>query len=179
MRFNIYRGCRSKPLLLQLRIGGGCLRGSLCSKESQVRKSAGHDGFLLSFAPDQWDSVKKFGQFRYQPLEGNRWFARGISATSDHLEKFRVLVEVANDLSHGFEIDRKELDENGYSPAKYSKQFSAVAECCIIELYSALDGIRDVVFAVYSSVRGVQKNQRVSFFLKQKIMNIQLNFQMS
>jgi hypothetical protein len=123
---------------------------------------------LLSFAPDQWDSVKKFGQFRYQPLEGNRLFARGISATSDHLEKFRVLVEVANDLSDGFEIDRKELDENGYSPAKYSKQFSAVAECCIIELYSALDGIRDVVFAVYSSVQGVQKKSTSKLFSKAK-----------
>ncbi len=108
-----------------------------------MRKPAGHDGFLLSFVPDQWDSVIKFGQFKYQPLEGNRLFARGISATSSHLEKFRVLVEVANDLSQGFEIVRKELDENGYSPAKHSKQFSAIAECCINELYSALDGIRD------------------------------------
>jgi hypothetical protein len=121
-----------------------------------MAKIVGHDGFVLNFVPDLWDSAVKFGKFNYLPLEKNYNFKRGIGTTADHLNKFRVLAEVATNLMAGFEIDAMELDGRGYSEAKHSRQFSAVGECCINELYSALDGIRDVIYAVYSSVQGVQ-----------------------
>ncbi|WP_017445684.1 hypothetical protein [Gayadomonas joobiniege] len=131
-------------------------------------KSAGHDGFLLAFAPEQWDAVKKFGTFKYEALEGNRYFNRGIQATSDHLDKFRVLAELGNDLIPGFDDDAVELDKNGYSPAKYSRKFAAIAECSVNELYAALDGIRDVIYSVYSKIQGVQKKSTSKLFSKAK-----------
>ncbi|MFB2734655.1 hypothetical protein [Shewanella mangrovisoli] len=133
-----------------------------------MRKSAGHNGFLLAFAPEQWDAVKKFGTFKYKPLQDDFYFKRGISTTSHHLEKFRVLAELGNDLLPGFNLDEKELDSNGYSPAKFSRKFAAVAECCINELYAALDGIKDVIFALYKDVQGVQKKSTSKLFTKAK-----------
>ncbi len=133
-----------------------------------MRKSAGHDGFLLAFAPEHWDAVKKFGTFKYKPLQDNFYFTRGISTTSHHLEKFRVLAELGNDLIPGFDHDAKELDSNGYSPAKFSRKFAAVAECSINELYAALDGMKDVIFAVYKDVQGVQKKSTSKLFTKAK-----------
>lgn len=133
-----------------------------------MRKPAGHDQFLLTFAPEQWDAVVKFGKFKYKPLEGNRLFSRGIRTTADHLEKFRVLAGIANQLIPGFEVDNAELNNNGHTEAIYSKQFAAVAECCINELYASLDGIRDVIYAVYSSLQGVQKKSTSKLFSKAK-----------
>lgn len=141
-----------------------------------MRKSAGHDGFLLAFVPEQWDAVKKFGTFKYEALEGNRCFSRGINATSDHLEKFRVLAEIGNDLIPGFDHDADELDKNGYSPAKYSRKFAAIAECSINELYAALDGVRDVIYAVYSNVQGVQKKSTSKLFSKAKNNEYSIGF---
>jgi hypothetical protein len=133
-----------------------------------MSKSAGHDGFLLAFAPEQWDAVRKFGTFKYQPLQDDLYFNRGIKTTSHHLEKFRILAALGNDLIPGFELDRKELELHGYSPAIFSRKFAAVAECCINELYAALDGIRDVIFAVYQDVQGVQKKSTSKLFTKAK-----------
>jgi hypothetical protein len=133
-----------------------------------VKKVAGHDSFLLVFAPDEWDAVDRFGKFKYAPLEGNKIFKRGISATSDHLAKFRVLAEIGNELIGGFDLDRQEMNEKGHTHAKYSRQFAAIAECCVNELYAALDGIRDVIYAVYSSIKGVQKKSTSKLFSKAK-----------
>lgn len=136
--------------------------------EESLRKSAGHDVFLLSFAPEQWNSVTKFGKFNYKHPKNKALFERGVQATSDHLQKFQVLAELASEISPGFDLDSKELDENGYSHAKHSFQFAAVAECCVNELYASLDGIRDVIFAVYSSIQGVQKKSTGKLFTKAK-----------
>ncbi len=133
-----------------------------------MKKVAGHDAFLLVFAPEEWDAVDRFGKFKYALLEGNKIFKRGISATSDHLDKFRVLAEIGNELIGGFDFDRKEMNEKGHTHAKYSRQFSAIAECCINELYAALYGIRDVIYAVYSSIEGVQKKSTSKLFSKAK-----------
>ena len=131
-----------------------------------MSKIVGHDGFVLNFVPDLWDSVVKFGKFNYAPLAESYMFKRGIGTTADHLNKFRTLADVATNLIPGFDIDAEELDRNGHSTAKYSAQFAAVAECCINELYSSLDGIRDVIYVVYSSAQGVQKNSTGKLFLK-------------
>lgn len=141
-----------------------------------MRKSAGHDGFLLNFAPEHWNSVTKFGKFNHQLPKNGKLFQRGVQATADHLQKFQVLAELASEISPGFDIDRKELDANGYSHAKYSFQFAAVAECCVNELYASLDGIRDVIYAVYSSIQGIQKKSTGKLFIKAKNMEYGTDF---
>jgi len=134
------------------------------------------DKFLINFVPEQWDSVTKFRKFKYIPLEDNRLFKRGISATEEHLAKFRTLAEIANELIPKLEIDENELKKDGYTSAKYSRQLSAIVECNINELYSSLDGIRDVIYSIYSHIQGIQKKSTSKLFSKAKENKYPNNF---
>ncbi|MFT4925086.1 MAG: hypothetical protein ACI8WB_001176 [Phenylobacterium sp.] len=62
--------------------------------------------------------------------------------------------------------DREQLEAEGFSPAVYSKEFAAVVESCACELYSTLDGVRDIIFTVYNEVQGVQKKSNEKLFRK-------------
>ena len=73
-------------------------------------------------------------------------------------------IAVANELSKQLDYDREELDRTGYTPGTYSKKYAAVIECCINELYSSLDGIRDVIYATFQGIRGVQKKSTEKTF---------------
>jgi hypothetical protein len=134
------------------------------------------DKFLINFVPEQWDSVTKFRKFKYIPLEDNKLFKRGISTTEEHLAKFRTLAEIANELIPKLEIDENELKKDGYTSAKYSRQLSSIVECNINELYSSLDGIRDVIYAVYSDIQGIQKKSTSKLFSKAKENMYPTNF---
>lgn len=134
------------------------------------------DKFLINFNPEQWDSVTKFRKFKYIPLEDNWLFKRGISTTEEHLSKFRTLAEIANELIPKLEIEEIELKKEGYTSAKYSRQLSAIVECNINELYSSLDGIRDVIYSVYSHIQGIQKKSTSKLFSKAKNNNYPNNF---
>lgn len=91
-----------------------------------------------------------------------------MKSTNEHLEKFKVLADIGNDLFQGFEIDRQQLEERGYSPASYSRKYAAIIECCINELYASLDGIRDVLYYIYADVQGMQKKSTSKLFTKAK-----------
>ena len=110
-------------------------------------KSAGHDLFLLRFAPEQWDAVTIFNSFPFEGASNKELFNKGRNAVSDHLEKYRTFASLANKLISGFKTDREQLEKNGYSPAIHSKEFAAIVESCICELYSTLDGVRKKIGA--------------------------------
>ena len=141
-----------------------------------MKQFINQDKFLINFIPEQWDSVTKFRKFKYIPLEDNKLFKRGISTTEEHLAKFRTLAEIANELIPKLEIDENELKKNGYTSAKYSRQFSAIVECNINELYSSLDGIRDVIYSIYSHIQGIQKKSTSKLFSKAKENQYPNNF---
>lgn len=126
------------------------------------------DKFLRHFVPEHSNAVQIFSLFPYTPLKSNKYFLRGIKSTNEHLEKFKVLAEIGNDLFQGFDIDRQQLQENGYSPANYSRKYAAIIECCINELYASLDGIRDVLYFIYADVQGMQKKSTSKLFTKAK-----------
>lgn len=131
-----------------------------------MRKSAGHDRFLLSFIPENWDAAKVFGTFPCKGVSNQKLFKRGINSVRDHLEKYRTFAGLANKLIPGFEVDREQIESDGFSPAVHSKEFAAVVESCVCELYSALDGVRDVIFTVYNDVQGVQKKSNEKLYRK-------------
>jgi hypothetical protein len=76
--------------------------------------------FLLKFAPERLDAVERFRLFECESLSQYKTFRRGITTTADHLQKFTVLADIANDLSIQLDLDREELDRAGYSPGTYS-----------------------------------------------------------
>lgn len=120
--------------------------------------------FLLRFAPEHLGAVERFRLFECESLSQDKVFRRGIATTADHLQKFTVLADIANELSAQLDLDREELDRSGYSPGTYSNRYAAVIECCVNELYSSLDGVRDVIYATFQGIRGVQRKSTEKAF---------------
>ena len=131
-----------------------------------MKKSAGHDKFLLSFVPESWDAIKVFSTFPLEIVRNEGLLSRGLKSVNDHLEKYRTFAGLANKLIPGFEVDREQVEIDGYSPAIHSKEFAAIVESCICELYSTLDGVRDVIFVIYNDVKGVQKKSNEKLYRK-------------
>lgn len=138
-------------------------RGVIFS-ESALSERAVSSKFLLKFAPENLGAVERFRLFECESLSQDKTFRRGIATTADHLQKFSVLAEIANEISKKLDLDREELDRTGYTPGTYSNRYAAVIECCINELYSSLDGIRDVVYAAFKGVKGIQKKSTEKTF---------------
>jgi len=58
----------------------------------------------------------------------------------------------------------QELEANGYTPASRSREYAAVVETLICELYSVLDGLRFSVYWLFRNYRGVQKKSTSQLF---------------
>lgn len=126
---------------------------------------------LLMFAPERWGEVERFSNlcsasFAFTPLE-----KRFVSGVTNHFNKALTLEALAVKLRPNLEIDRRELDERGHTPALNSNELSAVVEAAILELYSSLDCAAKVVIAIYNkrSVRGLKDSSRGLFHNTDKI----------
>ena len=120
--------------------------------------------FLLLFNPEHWPAVQQFRHFIGPPYTVNGELVTGTRAAEGHHEKFLVLAGLANRLQETLVEDLIELDQEGHTPASRSREFAALTETLICELYSCLDGIRRVLFAVYKGVRGVQNKSTKKLF---------------
>jgi hypothetical protein len=80
--------------------------------------------------------------------------------------KYELIAAVAADLAPKLSIDRDELETQGYSPASHSRQFAALIEVLVCELYSTLDGLRFTTYHLYREVRGVQVKSTSRLFTK-------------
>jgi len=122
------------------------------------------DKFLLCFAPEQWPPERRFAQFLGPPFLVDVPLTRGTNAVISHLEKCELLAGLANDLLPLLHEDERELAEAGYTPGTGGRKYGAVVEAMLSELYSILDGVRQVVFSVYRNVRGVQNDSTYKLF---------------
>jgi hypothetical protein len=77
-----------------------------------------------------------------------------------------LIAAVAADLAPKLSLDRDELESQGYSPANHSRQFAALIEVLVCELYSILDGLRFTTYHLYRDVRGVQVKSTSRLFTK-------------
>lgn len=126
---------------------------------------------LLMFAPDRWGQVERFqnlysASFNFTPLQ-----KRFVSGVTNHFNKALTLEALAEKLRPNLEIDRRELEEKGHTPALHSNELSAVIEAAILELYSSVDCAAKVVIAIYSqrAVRGLKDSTRGLFHNTDKI----------
>jgi hypothetical protein len=122
------------------------------------------DKFLLYFAPDRWAPERRFVQFLGPPFLVDAPLSRGTNAVISHLEKYELLAELANDLLPLLDEDERQLDAAGYTPGMGGRKYGALVEAMLSELYSTLDGVRQVVFSVYRGVRGVQNESTYKMF---------------
>ena len=121
------------------------------------------DTFLLSFTPERWSAVRRFLECVGPPLN-KRDVIKGAQAVSAHLNKFDVIAALADRLAPGLVEDRAELYRDGYSPANRSREFAAVVETLICELYSSLDGVRRTLFGAYREVAAIQNGSTERLF---------------
>lgn len=120
------------------------------------------DRFLMQFQPAHWTPAGKFLQFLGPPFNRTRALNEAIRSCTDHIRKYETFAELAPKLA----LDRDELETQGYSPASRSRQFAALIEVLVCELYSVLDGLRYTTFHIYRKVRGVQSGSTSKLFSK-------------
>ncbi|ODS34140.1 MAG: hypothetical protein SCARUB_00710 [Candidatus Scalindua rubra] len=125
------------------------------------------DAFHIYFAPDHWNNLNKFEKFCGAPFPDNRKVKYYVKSCDDHLQKFIVLSNLLNRLAPDLESDIKEIEETGYTPAIRHKEYAALCEVLICELYAALDCLRYTVFYIYKDQKtDVQKKSTEKFFKK-------------
>ena len=122
------------------------------------------DKFLLQFVPERWNPEKKFFQFVGVSKRFDAEAQKGARTCSDHIGKFIVLAGLANRIAPDLAKDHEQLDANGYSHNRYHREFTAVLEASISEIYSGLDGIRRLLFSVYRDVKGIQNQSTERMF---------------
>jgi hypothetical protein len=118
---------------------------------------------LISFTPEQWGQLERFmrlhsGTFKFTPTT-----QRALSGAYNHFRKALTFKSLAVKLIPNLEIDEKELEANGYSSARNSKELSAVIEGIILELYSSIDCSRKVITEIYGKYRGIPDSTRKLF----------------
>ncbi len=101
------------------------------------------------FAPEQWGEIDRFVKLHIETYKFEDREARALAGVGNHLRKAITLHALAVKLRPSLDIDRAQLEKNGYTPALNTKELSAVIEASIIELYSSLDCAVSVLRAVY------------------------------
>lgn len=123
------------------------------------------DTFLVEFAPETWNWQSTFAHFAGVSGQFDREAIKGVQACCDHLSKYDILARLADRLVGDLHLDREELREKGFVASSRSKEYAALVEVLVSELYATLDSVRRVIFSVYRSVSGVQ-NRSTSLLFK-------------
>ncbi|MBR0948252.1 MULTISPECIES: hypothetical protein [Bradyrhizobium] len=102
------------------------------------------------FAPELWGEVDRFANFYGETYKFSDRDRRAVSGVATHLEKAITLRALAVKLRPGLDIDRDQLNKNGFTPAVNSRELSTVIEAAVLELYSSVDCTVKVLHAIYS-----------------------------
>lgn len=124
----------------------------------------GSSTFRLSFVPGRWTSLQKFRTFIGPPFPTSGAPIEALMAISAHLGKYEALAGLANRLVAELPADQAELEREGVTPAIRSREFVAVSESLVCELYAALDGLKLFLFVAYRKVSGIQKQSTETLF---------------
>jgi hypothetical protein len=104
---------------------------------------------ILTFWPERMGQVERFvllysTTFTFTKIE--KRFLGGVGA---HFNKSVTLRELALRLRLNLELDNQQMREMGHSPAIHAKELSAVIEAVVLELYSSIDCLAEVIYAIY------------------------------
>jgi hypothetical protein len=122
-----------------------------------------HKPMVRMYAPEHWGQLERFARFYSTTFNFDATTKKAVSGAIHHFKKAEVLKGLAVKLKPNLSIDRKELQEKGFTPARNANELSAVIEGVIIELYSSIDCARKVVFEVYKRTRGLPDSTRKMF----------------
>lgn len=122
------------------------------------------DTFLIRFTPERWNWSEKFGNFVGVSRAFDREAQRGTSTFIDHLAKFDLLAGLANRIGPDLKKDQDELTRAGYTDSRFHREFAALVEVLVTELYACLDGLRRLLYSVFKNVNGVQNQSTEKLF---------------
>ncbi len=118
---------------------------------------------VRTFAPEQWEQVDRFVHFYSGTYEFNTDTKMALAGVVGHFQKALALRELATKLIPNLDLDQKQLDEHGYTPALNSREFSAVLEGVFTELYSSIDCTRKIIVTIYRRCRKLPDSTRKLF----------------
>ncbi|HLO86118.1 MAG TPA: hypothetical protein VK203_14075 [Nostocaceae cyanobacterium] len=121
---------------------------------------------VFTYHPEYWDYVDRFTKWHGAPFPDSPILSKSLRTITDHRNKFRTLADRANLLIPEIVEERKLLNQTGYSNCDKVREFTAIIETLVCEIYSCLDGLRDAIHSIYENVRGVQKKSTGTLFKK-------------
>lgn len=122
------------------------------------------------FAPELWSEVDRFECFWSTTYTFDHRQRRSLAGVRAHFEKCDRLMRLAVKLRPNLDIDHRQLEEFGFSPADNAAELATVIEAAIVELYSCVDCTVKVLHAVYGrGSRGFKESTRGLFQNAQKV----------
>lgn len=119
---------------------------------------------LRIFAPELWGEIDYFSTFWSTTYTFNERDQRAVKGVHAHFEKFRRLGSLGLKLRPNLEIDRTELERQGFTEADNAAELATVLEAAILELYSSVDCTAKVLRAIYGTgTRGFKDSTRSLF----------------
>lgn len=115
--------------------------------------------FALAFIPERWSPARRLAQFLGPPFPVTSDLIKAVRAAENRRTKYFILGEVADLLRAALKEDEAELERLGFSSARNSRRYAAIAETMFLELYSSLDAIRAIVFYAYPTLQGRQNSK--------------------
>lgn len=109
-------------------------------------------GDLMEVIAKDWKESARFRKFYFTDdklKELKDRAVRALDGVTSHREKCDLLVSLAKKLKPNLNIDVEELEQQRYTFAVNSKEAAAVIEAAILELYSSIDCIVQVLHAIY------------------------------
>ena len=118
---------------------------------------------VIKFAPQYWGQLERFAQFYSKTYKFRPNSMKALSGAANHFRKAVTFKNLSIKLVPNLEIDKKELEANGYTPAENSMELSAVIEGIILELYSSIDCTRKIINEIYGKYPGIPDSTRKLF----------------
>lgn len=114
----------------------------------------GNNVTVLLFNPKLWGEVERFMVFHQTTHKFGGRARSALHGVTGHFERASQLCLLAKGMTAALEGDRHDLLRNGVSVNPNAASLTAILEAAVIELYSAVDCTRQVVYAVYKGTRG-------------------------
>ena len=120
--------------------------------------------FLLRFYPEEWRHVTKFRLFSATTYKFSDSTRHALNGIEGHMQKYNTILSIAYEYVPRLKKDSKELEKHGYTSAPNAKKLAALVETLYSELYASLDGIRQVLHAVFHNAQGLPSKKTSRLF---------------
>lgn len=119
---------------------------------------------FIRFYPEHWGTLTRFTMFYSGTHKLSKQASKALRGASGHFDKALIFNGLVHRLRPNLALDEAHLKEHGFTGLQHAREFSAVVESVIVELYSAIDCCRIVVRDIYiKKTRGFPDSTRRTF----------------